>query len=383
MLLEVYPEGAQAKDPLGNLPLHTAMLTQVFPNDPYLFGPTATFHGNKVEAANTPVEYPVVLPALVEALLAAYPQAAMIVNHDGMLPLHCLLERSNYGHDKSTSDHPNRYNRCMPEAFARNEPWVETFAANLHILLAANPGAASQRFRRGDVQLGRERLQELLPLHHAAIDHTDATVRALLEAYPDAVKVPTKDGYLPLHLAVMYMHMCTRLNGEASHVRQIIDSLVRPDVTQVVHSLVTAFPQAATTKAPCPTKKEVDAAFPHPTKFPPDAMTPLHQLLQRVPEGGCEPGSLMDATVQQVLDVLLKVCPEAAKEGDGRGALPLHYAQSRKLPLPLHESLLAAYPEAKKIMDPRLSPAGHSSVAYAMSRVAYHVPWESPVAYAR
>lgn len=105
-------------------------------------------------------------------------------------------------------------------------------AATVSLLLSAAPAAATAQDSSGK-----------LPLHHAAASGTDAVVRLLVEAAPAAAAAPDRDGRVPLH--------CAAVAGNAAAARVLVEAAPesalarRPDVTADAAALFDALFAAA------------------------------------------------------------------------------------------------------------------------------------------
>lgn len=139
-------------------------------------------------------------------------------------------------------------------------------------------------------------LEGLLPLHHSAMGRAPlATVEALLHACPEAVSIEAREGWLPLSLGLVYSAPA-----------------------DVVGALLSAYPAAAALHS--------------------DGSVPLHLAAKH-------------ASVR-VLQLVLDAHPDAARESDPGGRLPLHLAVTRTDDADqIVASLLRAFPAGVRSLD--------------------------------
>jgi ankyrin repeat protein len=267
--------------------------------------------------------------AVVQAILKAYPEAAMAKTDRyvtrGQLPLHLA---------------------------ARNSSSVAVVQA----LLAANPKAAMATDDVGST-----------PLHNAARKSSSvAVVQALLAAYPEAAKATNKKGETPAYLAANHnddaevkaffasgQHLQATPGQSAGERMSLLDddTYYRPDAELL--PLIT--PAAA---------RERDAS----------GHTPLHEaawysssvavvqaILKAYPEAAMAKtdryvtrGQLplhlaaRNSSSVAVVQALLAANPKAAMATDDVGSTPLHNAARKSSSVAVVQALLAAYPEAAK-----------------------------------
>ena len=204
LLLERHPEAAEQPDRCGRLPLHLS-LSESAPIGTFealLAAFPAAASTQEGASGNLPLHIEAATnawPSALEALLRVHPDGAACGSKKGRLPLHCLLEA--------------------------NESLGQRHAEALSALLAAFPGAADVAHPDGTaplLQLLNKATEEetvadtlglvspeaarrpdadgKLLLHHAAAKD-DGPVRCVLAAFPEAAAHADSSGRLPLHYA--------------------------------------------------------------------------------------------------------------------------------------------------------------------------------------
>ena len=150
-----------------------------------------------------------------------------------------------------------------------------------------------------------------LPLHYAAqYSKPEAMVRLLLDAYPDAAKEKDRNGKLPKDLA------------KTDAIKALLVAPLLAWVGDVQRKHGTA-------------KAAVKAGI--------DREEIVKSRIKKIEKVAMEDG--------KVMAWLLATIPEYAKEKDGSGELPLHYAASNNKSEAVIKALLDAYPGAAKEKD--------------------------------
>jgi len=252
--------------------------------------------------------------AVVQALLAEYPEAARAKDKHGNMPLHAAAW---YSSSESVMQalltaYPEaakatNYNGSMPLHVAASK---SSSVAVVQVLLAAYPEAAMATNNDG-----------LTPLHAAARNSSSvAVVQALLAAYREAVKATDKDGETPADYAAKYNENAAVkaffASGEAFFASLLDnDTYKRPDAEVLL--LIT------------PAMARANNAL---------GKTPLHRAAKY-------------SSSEAVVQALLAAYPEAVKATDKLGRMPLHVAARYSSSVSVVQALLAAYPEAVKATD--------------------------------
>ena len=310
-LLKAYPEGAGEKDEHGRLPLRYAAENHA-PAD------------------------------VVAALLKAYPEGAGEKDEYGRLPLHYAVE------NQAPVEVVDALLKAYPEGakvkdkdkeMSREEALMRDFES---IGLGGLGDDIEVTF--GQVTFGR------LPLHFAAEKHASLEViRILLAAYPEAVREMDKSGRLdvfkmdesgrldvvkgePLHtvggegIGRLPLHLALENNAPT----EVVDAL-RDMMIAVAEANLQAYLDSAS-------KREKDE----------NGQVTLHRaLFEGAPVG--------------VINAIIQAYPEGAREIDGNGQLPLHWAfqsynctklrTQNKAPLDIVDALAKAYPEGVNMGD--------------------------------
>jgi hypothetical protein len=175
---------------------------------------------------------------------------------------------------------------------------------------------------------GTEQLQSACSEQPQQVD----TIRFLVEACPEAVKVPNGDGSLPLHFACankapleLIQYLVEKGGSHAVQTMNVNGHLplhyacARAASLEVIEYLVDRWGEAV---------KSADL----------DGDLPLHIA--------CEAKAPL-----KVIQFLVEQWPEAIKTANHNGSLPLHVACKNKTPLDVVEFLVDQWPEAATIMD--------------------------------
>jgi len=371
-LLKAYPEAARKKDRDGCLPLHVALGKRfsIVSSDLEIFL-------QKDFKTNT---------AVISELLKAYPEAAREKDRDGRLPLH---DAAIYN---SNAEVISELLKAYPEAATAAREKDRDGCLPLHDAASYNSNAAviSELLKAYPEAVREKKEDGRLPLHYAAKKNSHAAViLELLKAYPEAVREKDRDGRLPLHYAAennsnaAVISELLKAYPEAVREKKEDGRLLLHDAARynsnaaVISELLKAYPEAVR-------EKDRDGCLPlhYAARYNSNAAV-ISELLKAYPEAVREKNrdgrlplhaafgkSLSRSSLPVLIFLnfltdkdfipnaavileLLKAYPEAAREKDRDGRLPLHDAV-----LPLHDAaeknsnaaviseLLKAYPEA-------------------------------------
>ncbi len=399
LLLEQHTEAARVKDASGDLPLHAAALLApapvvlallaAWPESAREMSPTS--YGGRL-ALHLACDRADADAGVVDALLAAHPDAARTKDKDGCLPLHAAARSA-----------------PAPVALALLTAWPEGAREKggdgrlaLHLacgrtdadagvvdaLLAAHPEAAYAMDKTGDLPLHAACassapiaiVRALLAVHPAAVieagengalvlhdacakgdDASLDLVDALLAAHPEAACSKDKTGDLPLHAAcatnapLAVVSALLAAHADALHEKGQSDQLPLFKACwcnaslPVVKLLLERHPlavhdkenndkiplHAAALRCSSPVALAVLAAWPEGAREKGgDGRLALHLACGRT-----------DADAG-VVDALLAAHPEAAYAMDKTGDLPLHAACASSAPIAIVRALLAVHPSA-------------------------------------
>lgn len=193
LLLEKNRAGARVKDAYGNTPLHVLVaqrVAKVWRLAPRAFGIKRAGAANMALAAT-----PLVPRTVIKKLLSTYPDAALVRNAQGLVPVRLALSRAAPAEtiDELLTMQPMCASVADPDGsfllhFAATcKPRVTTWLR----VLKAHPRAASRRDCNG-----------FLPVHLALAHELPLThISPLLEAFPDGAVTPDQKGQTLLHFA--------------------------------------------------------------------------------------------------------------------------------------------------------------------------------------
>ena len=195
LLLEKNRAAARTQDAHGNTPLHVLVQQRVA--KVWRLAPRAFGFGKK--GNGTPnialAAKPLVPRTVIKKLLAVYPDAALVRNSQGLVPVRLALSRSAPSEtidellslQPLTASAPEADGSYLLHFAATCKPRVVTW----HRVLSAYPQAASERDSNG-----------MLPVHLALVHELPLThVTPLLEQYPDGAVQPDRKGQTLLHFA--------------------------------------------------------------------------------------------------------------------------------------------------------------------------------------
>jgi ankyrin repeat protein len=295
-LVHAWPESVRETDFAGLTPLHTASR--------YVQG-TDPFGDSKVSIVESRIE-------TVRFLLQAWTGAARVRANDGSLPLHCaapaakletvqlLVDAYPESVHAVTNDGRSPLHCACDESTLRSweedDEWHAERKAVLGFLLERWEDSIRLPCRQG-----------FLPVHYAAQRMvTSATVRFLVEKCPESVGMSTGDGSLPIHLAVASPLAVAAGTFPTLH-------MVRFLVGQMPRSLL--IPDS-------------------------NGSLPLHSSLTSK-----EPSP-------EIVQFLVEHSPGALHVTNSAGSLPVHVAASQaKCPLKAFTMLVESYPEALQAKD--------------------------------
>jgi len=282
-LLEVYPNGAQLKDDQGMLPLHLACRNGAS-------------------------------KGVVLTLLHAYPDSIAVRDRKNRSPTD-LVQSSQSANKETVLVAIQKFQRDLI-VHGQAKPILESRQENQHEVDYENRTVLFRMILKKDWKAANARANlypdeaatwivtkgfhgnlRFLPLHKACVlQPTQATIQALLTAYPEAATAKDQDGWLPIHCACFY---------------GANDS--------VVSALLEASPKGATVKDD-------------------EGRLPLHY-------------ACLKGASKAVLDVLLGSYAKAAMIKDDEGRLPIHHACSKGAPDDIVETLLKASPKGAQSKD--------------------------------
>jgi ankyrin repeat protein/serine/threonine protein kinase len=308
LLLEAYPEGAKQTSKFGSLPLHIAVMNKLPDIARLLLEAYPDSAKQADKDGRLPLHYAETAD-IARLLLEAYPDGAKQVDDSGELPLHeaktadiarLLLEA--YPDGAKAKD---KYNKVLPLHHAVKKNRLDI----ARLLLESYPDGAKQAGEYG----------KQLPLYDA---ETADIARLLLEAYPDGAKQTSRNGNLPLHIAI------------------------EKNLPDIARLLLEAYPEGAKQADNYWKRLPLHAAI---VKNLPDI---ARLLLEAYPDGTKAKDKyrslpLHYAKTADIVRLLLEAYPDGVNQTSKSGKLPLHYAVENKLP-DIVRLLLEAYPDGVK-----------------------------------
>ena len=287
--------------------------------------------------------------AVVQALLAAYPDAVKATNNDGNTPLHVAARYS------SSVAVVQALLAAYPEAARAKDKignmplhaaaWYSSSVSVVQALLAAYPEAAKAMNYNGST-----------PLHVAARNSSsEAVVQALLAAYPEAAMATNNDGLTPLHAAARNSSSVSVVQALLVAYREAVKATDKDGETPADYAA--KYNENAAVKAFFASGEAFFASLlDNDTYKRPDAevlplitpaMARANNALGKTPLHRAAKYSSSEAVVQ----VLLAAYPEAVKATDKLGRMPLHVAARYSSSVSVVQALLEAYPDAVKATD--------------------------------
>ena len=193
LLLEKHRAGARVKDVYGNTPLHVLVsqrVAKVWRLAPRAFGIKRAGSANMALAAT-----PLVPRTVIKKLLSTYPDAALVRNAQGLVPVRLALSRAAPAEtiDELLTMQPMCASVADPDGSfllhyaATCKPRITTWLR----VLKAHPGAASRYDCNGFLPV------HLALTHELALTH----IAPLLKAFPDGAVTPDRKGQTLLHFA--------------------------------------------------------------------------------------------------------------------------------------------------------------------------------------
>jgi ankyrin repeat protein len=307
-------------------------------------------------------------------LLEHFPKAASFISKNGSTPLHAMSSNKNAtpgmmqllidacpGSLRRASDDKG----WMPiHALCHNNDLDDLVALNiLRSILEKCPGSESVRntTKKGN-----------LPLHFAALRRSPEFCHLLIEAYPGSERIKNCQGHLPLHAACEYNNVATvkcllQLYPESNEANSYGDCPINyavwnlknrsnpSDGIEVVQLLMDDNPDAlsASGETPlhiaCSADVSLEVAQLLIDVFPESLLrgdnvgyAPLHDL--------CENKKLDEDIALEILKLLLEKRPESVRHLTNKGNLPLHIAAMHQSP-EFCRSLIEAYPGSERISN--------------------------------
>jgi ankyrin repeat protein len=302
LLLKAYPEAAQVRNQLGDLPLHKSCEFQDFPDVVMML---LQAYSNATQEKDMAGRLPLHIacgyatsPDIVRMIVQAYPQAAEV--------------RSNYGH--------------LPLHIACNIP--EPSAAIVKLLIEAYPYATKVQDYGG-----------WLPLHLAcSLGASLEVLHFLLETYPESLDIKENSGLKPFY----HLKQSAEYKYGTEYVFLLHQAVIGGYSVLLVKLLLQAFPES------CRKKDN-------------DGMIPLHYVCESNRPHFIEyVMTLLDADNKDALSIQddwgrtsMQLLTSAASKKDDNSRLPLHHlaACSKCLSEKSVQLLLDAYPESIRSAD--------------------------------
>ncbi|KAK1739129.1 ankyrin repeat domain-containing protein [Skeletonema marinoi] len=285
---------------------------------------------------------------MVQLLIDAAPESIMHQDNNGFMPIHQICGNYDLEEEKALKILKFLIDKSPQSARHADKD------GDLPIHLACD-GLRSPEFCRLliDSYPGSERIKNsigMLPLHVACQFGTVATVKYLLEIYPDGIHDESEDGN-PIYFAIMRL----RDRKDSEVAAKMVELLLscNPNLTvatlksgggvvwesgytplrlacgnshvtlNIVQRLVDAHPDSV--------RQENDEGW-----------MPLHHL--------CDNDELDDMVSVEILRLLLEKCPESVRHVNNGGYLPIHIACGRGSRSPdFCRELIEAYPASARI----------------------------------
>jgi len=389
VLLRANPHGAKVRDKFNKLPIHSAYYPTIAAG---VIKALLEYNSDGAKAKEKQGDLPIHLAAqwgvsdvtITDLLLKTYPDGAKIKSKKkkGSLPLHLALLSSNHGNtnDNSFLEHVARplLNAYPQGAAVQDEHGdIALFIAIqkqlpahwITDIVAAYPqGVKTKRHKNGE-----------LPIHVACAEGaTVDTIKVLLEAYPESIRLRDHAHNLPLHRALAHhgrLSIETRdllLNAYPDAVTQTNQHGQLPihlacgehgDVN-TIQTLLEMHPNAATQKdkhGNLPIHVHLAIKYHSPES---QTLVPILQsLLQAYPDSAKAFDAHQNLPIhilafrgyatQPELDLLLQYYPESTTIKDGKQPqnLPLHLALKKAFTHDAIQSLLNHYPKAVQLQD--------------------------------
>ena len=190
VLLDKFRSGAATQDAQGNTPLHCLVrqrVAKVWRLAPRMF---------KMKGPMALASKALVPRTVIKKLLSVYPDAALVRNAQGLVPVRAALAQ---GAPMETIDE-----LLTLQPLTASEPDPDTGSWLLHFAASCKPKVATwHRVLRAYPEAVRRRdANGMLPVHLALANELPLThVRPLLESYPDGAVEPDSKGQTLLHFA--------------------------------------------------------------------------------------------------------------------------------------------------------------------------------------
>ena len=331
-LLELHPHVAKEKDVMGYFPLRWAIIQRMdmtFIKALLKANPLAAKEKDATGMTALSMELSTNAPSLelVEALLQAYPQAAADKSDlDGRFPLHQALANMN----------PLNIDliRVIISSFRDATKLCDSYGMlPLHIVFQNGFNPQNQQLLYQVVKLLLDAYPDAvkvkggpdqsLPIHSAVqFPNIDVNiVKLLLDPYPDGLKVFDTSGYFPLHSALIQ---------NFSHIA-------------LIKLLIESFPTAVTEKSQLNGKLPLHIGV--------ESLSIATSQTQRHSIYDVRSVSLKDGIT--LIRLLIEIYPQALKERDQMGWLPLHLAVLKSAPTDLVNCLVKANSKVLREKDPQ------------------------------